>query len=252
MMKTIATNLFALFLASSLGACSSDSEEGEKEGPEPSDVPAHYDPGTPYSVDIDAADLTPDITHTLFPVPVGATWSYKATKSDGVEEIEVSVEPGTKAVWGAEARIVRDTVTLDGELIEDTCDWYAQDDNGNVWYLGEDTTEYEDGVEVCKCGAWESGVDNALPGVNMQGLPKVGQIYRQEYYAGEAEDIAEIVSLDETVTVPAGTFEHCLKVKEGSAIEPYEAFKYYCPGVGLTLEEEDGERVELIASSLVP
>lgn len=246
-MKTIATNLFALFLASSLCACSSDSEEGEDKGPEEIDYPAHYDPATPYSVDIDAADLTPNITHALFPVPEGAKWVYDANTTDGVEHIEVMVEPGTKSVWGAEARIVRDTVTLDGELIEDTWDWYAQDDNGNVWYLGEDTTEYENGVEVCKCGAWESGVNNALPGVNMQGLPKVGQIYRQEYLAGEAEDFAEIVSLDEKVTVPAGTFEHCVKVREDSVITPYEAFKYYCPGVGLTLEEEDGERVELIS-----
>lgn len=246
-MKTIATNLFALFLASSLCACSSDSEEGEEEGPDGSDVPAHYDPGTPYSVDIDAADLTPDITHTLFPVPVGAKWVYEANKTDGVEHIEVTVEEGTKSVWGAQARIVRDTVTENDQLIEDTWDWYAEDDNGNVWYLGEDTTEYENGLEVCKCGAWESGVNDALPGVNMQAVPKVGQIYRQEYLAGEAEDIAEIVSLDEKVTVPAGTFEHCLKVKEGSAIEPYEAFKYYCPNVGLVLEEEDGERVELLS-----
>lgn len=248
-MKIITMNLLALFLASGLGACASDSGDEEGEAPDGAEVPAHYDPNATYAVDIDAADLTPDITHPLFPVPAGAKWVYEAQKTDGLEHIEVSVEPGTRTTWGAEARIVRDTVTENGQLIEDTWDWYAQDDNGNVWYLGEDTTEYENGVEVCKCGAWEAGVADALPGVNMQALPKVGQIYRQEYFAGKAEDIAEIVSLDEKVVVPAGTFEHCLKVKEGSAIEPYEAFKYYCPGVGLALEEEEGERVELIEYS---
>jgi hypothetical protein len=103
---------------------------------------------------------------------------------------------------------------------------------------------------VCDCGAWESGVDGALPGVIMLATPKVGDVYRQEYLVGEAEDIAEIVSLNETVTVPAGTFEGCLKTKDSSALDPSVfAYKYYCPGIGIALEEEGDERVELIEYS---
>jgi hypothetical protein len=246
----IATNVLVVLIACGVAACSSSAEDEENEPNEDSNLPAAYDPSQPYVIDVDAADMTPTIQNQLFPAPVGAKWVYEAVKTDGLERIEVTVEAGTKDVWGTQARIVRDTVTENGELIEDTWDWYAQDDNGNVWYLGEDTTEYEAGVEVCNCGAWEAGVNEAIPGVIMLAEPKVGHVYRQEYLAGEAEDIAEIVSLNETVTVPAGTFQNCLKTRDRSAIDKsIDAYKYYCPGVGLTLEEEEGERVELIEYS---
>ena len=173
----------------------------------------------------------------------------RSANPEGLEHTDISVDATTKKVWGADARVVRDTVKVNGSVIEDTFDWYAQDDNGHVWYLGEDTTEYSNGVATSKHGAWEAGVNNALPGVVMLQQPYKGYTYRQEYLAGEAEDIAEPVSLNETVTVPAGTFTGCLKTREGSAIEKAEAFKYYCPNVGLVLEEEDGERVELIEYS---
>jgi hypothetical protein len=213
-------------------------------------TPADFDPATPYEPDVSADELTALVDNPLFPAPVGATWVYQAETEDGTERIEVSVLSETKNVWGATARVVRDTVTVDGELAEDTWDWYAEDGEGNVWYLGEDTAEYEDGEEVCRCGAWESGVDGALPGVVMLAAPEIGDSYRQEYLAGEAEDYAEVVSLSETVTVPAGTFEGCLKTHDQSAIEPgLDEFKYYCPGVGNVLVEEGDVRVELIEVS---
>lgn len=233
-----------------LGALACSSESGDENQPDTTGLPAKYDPKGEYGIDIDAADLTAAITNPLFPAPVGAKWVYESKGTSKLEHIEVSVEPGEKDVWGAKARIVRDTVTVDGLLIEDTRDWYAQDDNGHVWYLGEDTAEYQNGVLTCHCGAWEAGKNGALPGVIMLASPVTGYSYRQEYFAGEAEDYAKVVSLDETVTVPAGKFTGCLKTQDMSALTPDAmAFKYYCPGVGLTLEEEGGERVELVEYS---
>jgi hypothetical protein len=148
---------------------------------------------------------------------------------------------------------VRDTVTLDGELIEDTFDWFAQDIDGNVWYLGEDTKEYENGEVVTTEGSWEAGVDGAEAGIVMLANPQVGDAYRQEWYPGHAEDVAEVVSLNEEVTVPFGTFTNCLQTRDFSTLEPeLNEFKYYCTSVGaVTLEVviDSGERVELIDSN---
>lgn len=231
--------------------CSSSSEQFP--------LPENFDASAPYSVMLTAADLSPVIDNVFFPAPVGATWVYESVTKDGTEHINVEVlsaaDPkGTKVVMGADARVIRDTVMLDGEVIEDTWDWYGQDAEGSVWYLGEDTTEYENGQVVCKCGSWEWGIDGALPGYIMLADPQVGDAYRQEYYAGEAEDVAEIVALDQTVDVAAGMFTGCVKTRDVSSLDrSYEEFKYYCPGVGVVLEEEGSERVELISySGLTP
>jgi hypothetical protein len=221
------------------------------------DLPANFDPDEPYTVSIIGTDLATEITNSLFPAPVGATWSYRAETDEGTETIEVIVlDPntdveGVKDVNGTTARVIRDTVSLNGEVIEDTWDWYGQDTDGNVWYIGEDTAEFEDGMFVCNCGAWEWGVDDALPGFIMLDDPQVGDAYRQEYLVGEAEDLAEVVELNVTVTVAAGMFTGCMKTREVSVIDrSYEEFKYYCPGVGVVLEEEEDERVELITYSI--
>jgi hypothetical protein len=159
----------------------------------------------------------------------------------------VQVVAETKRVWGTTARVIHDTVYLNDQMIEDTFDWYAQDPDGNVWYLGEDTTEYVNGQPTCNCGAWEAGVDGALPGVVMLGAPAVGLVYRQEYDAGEAEDVGEVLRVDATVTVPAGSWNNCLETRDRSALDPdLDERKFYCPGVGNTLVLEGDVRVELI------
>ncbi len=232
-----------------LVACSNSS--GKKRFP----LPANFDPDAPYTVTITGADLSTTIDNTFFPAPVGATWMYQAETDEGTEQIDVAVldpaDPkGTKVVMGANARVIRDTVRLNGEVVEDTWDWYGQDAAGNVWYIGEDTAEYEDGEFVCNCGAWEWGVNGALPGYLMLANPQVGDAYRQEYLVGEAEDLAEVVEVGVTVNVPAGMFTGCIKTREVSVVDrSYEEFKYHCPGIGLVLEEEDDERVELITYS---
>ena len=162
----------------------------------------------------------------------------------------------TRRVWGVDARVVRDTVYLDGELIEDTRDWYAQDRAGNVWYLGEDTAEYENGEIVNHAGAWESGVDGALPGVVMWANQFPAGPYRQEYFP-EAEDMGEVVEAGPTVTVAAGSWRGCIRIRETSPlaipapIDPgAEAFKSYCGVVGVVLVEEDGVREEMVEYSV--
>ena len=130
-----------LSLAAAVAAQFSCSSSGKK-----FDLPANLDVDTPYTVSITGADLNTIVDNTYFPAPVGATWVYQAVTDEGTEQIDVVVldptDPeGTKVVLGANARVVRDTVRLNGELVEDTWDWYGQDADGNVWYIGEDTAE---------------------------------------------------------------------------------------------------------------
>ena len=137
---------------------------------------------------------------------------------------------------GVTARVVRDTVTRDGSVVEDTFDWYAQDGRGNVWYLGEDTAELEDGEIVTREGSFEAGVDGAMAGVLMPADPTAGMRYRQEYYAGEAEDNGEVLALGQMADVPAGHFEDALLIADTVALEPEVLeYKLYAPGVGPVL-----------------
>ena len=234
-----------------IAACGSSGGGGEPLPVSNGLGPAPFDPGQTYSPNVSAADLSTTIDNALFPAPIGATWVYEGMTDEGFERIEVTVESADKPVWGTTAVVIRDTVYLDGEMIEDTWDWFAQDRVGHVWYLGEETYEYENGTIVCDCGAWEAGVDGALPGVNMLASPKVGDVYRSEFYAGEAEDLAEVISVGEAVSVEAGSWSGCLKTRDRSAIElDADEFKYYCPGVGNVLIEEGPYRIELVSFSM--
>jgi hypothetical protein len=142
------------------------------------------------------------------------------------------VTSDTKKVMGVECVVVDDRGWENGKLIEQTYDWYAQDKEGNVWYFGEDTKEYENGKVVSTKGSWEGGVDGAKPGIMMQSNPKMGQSYRQEYYVGKAEDMAKVVSLNVSATVPYGSFDHVLVAKEWTPLQPgFSGKKYYVRGV---------------------
>jgi hypothetical protein len=128
---------------------------------------------------------------------------------------------------------VHDRVTEKGELVEDTFDWYAQDRRGSVWYLGEDTREYEDGKVVSTAGSWEAGVGGAEAGIIMPARPKVGMEYRQELSPGEAEDEARVLSLDEQATVPAGRYRRALLTRDTNPLDPkVHEYKLYARGVG--------------------
>ena len=202
-----------------------------------------YDPDIP-------TDWAAAVTNEWLPLTPGTTYDFEANTTDGFEETTVEVLAGTKVIQGVTATIVHDQVRLDGELIEDTFDWYAQDAAGNVWYLGEDTKEYEGGVVVSTEGSWEWGVDGALPGVVMWADPSayLDQAYRQEYLKGVAEDWGKVVALDQAVDVPQGNFTGCVETEDWSGLEsgPHE-HKFYCSGLGVVLEVEGGgTRVELV------
>jgi hypothetical protein len=158
--------------------------------------------------------------------------------TDGaVQRVVVKVTPRTRLIAnGVTARVVRDTVTENGRLVEDTFDWYAQDRRGNVWYLGEDTRIYKNSALVSTEGSWEAGVDGATAGIVMPASPRVGMSYRQEYYKGHAEDRAKILSLGEQAEVPFGQFDRVLITKEWNPLEPkLLEYKLYARGVGPVL-----------------
>ena len=179
------------------------------------------------------ATAGPNVDNPHFPLPVGRQWVYR----EGDQRVEVTVTDRTKLIAnGVVARVVRDEVTRKGVPVEITDDYYAQDAGGTVWYLGEDTTEYEHGRPVSKEGSFEAGVDGARAGIIMPAKPKVGMRYRQEYYRGHAEDKAKIVSLNERVKVPLRRYRHTLMTLETNPLEPdvLEA-KFYARGVGVVL-----------------
>ena len=203
-----------------------------------------------YAFDLVPADFVAGIDNPLMPLVPGSRWVYEGTDGEERERIEVVVTDETREVMGITATVVRDTVTIDGELVEDTFDWYAQDTEGNVWYLGEDSKEYEDGEVVSTAGSWEAGVDGALPGIIMEAEPAVGDRYRQEYYPGEAEDMAEVVRTGAGETVPFGSFDDLVVIREWNPLDPgVVEDKYFAPGVGNVLEvvvEGGTGRVELV------
>ena len=209
----------------------------------------------PVLADYASATFVEGIDNPYFPMAAGTTWSYQGREDGEVERIEVVVTSEIRMIDGVGATVVRDTVLLDGELIEDTFDWFAQDSEGNVWYLGEDSTEYEDGEIVSTAGSWEAGVDGALPGIIMYADPAahINQPYRQEFFEGEAEDVGEIVETGVSVTVAGVTYENVIVVREWNPLEPGEfENKYHAPGIGVVLEEvvEGGSgRVELLETS---
>jgi hypothetical protein len=203
-------------------------------------------------VELDPAEFTTDIDNPYWPMKPGSRWVYRETDTEGtVQRVVVTVTSRTKQIAnGVEARVVRDVVSEDGEPVEITDDWYAQDADGNIWYLGEKTAEYENGKIVSRAGSFEAGVDGAQAGVIMPAEPEVRISYRQEYYAGEAEDEGTIVSLDEQVEVSFGRFERTLMTRDTNPLEPkVNEHKFYAEGVGpvLTLDISGGTgREELL------
>jgi hypothetical protein len=196
-------------------------------GSESSSLPQGSEPAK-----LDAGDFVDRIDNPYWPMTPGSEWVYR---EDG-QRVEVTVTDQTKEILGIQATVVHDVVTEDGELVEDTYDWYAQDKDGNLWYLGEATKEYENGKVKTTEGSWEAGVDGAEAGIVLPGEPEVGMTYRQEHYEGEAEDAAEILSLDEWVEVPFGRYRNVLMTKDYTPLEPdILEHKFYARGVGPVL-----------------
>jgi hypothetical protein len=184
------------------------------------------------------ADFSTRIDNPWWPMRPGSRWVYRETDSEGGRQrVVVTVTRRTKLIAnGVRARVVRDMVTESGKPVEVTSDWYAQDRRGNIWYLGEDTTEYENGRPVSKAGSWEAGVDGARAGIIMPAHPRAGMRYREEYYRGHAEDRARVMSRREKAEVPYGFFKRTLMTREDTPLEPKMLeYKLYARGVGPVL-----------------
>jgi hypothetical protein len=179
------------------------------------------------------------IDNRYLPLFPGAIYIYKGSEDGEEQRNVVEVTHETKSILGVDAVVVRDTVSdSDGELIEQTLDWFAQDESGNVWYLGEDSKDYENGEVVSTEGSWEAGVDGALPGIIMEAQPRVGDAYKQECAPGVAEDEAEVLKLNHTVKTPVGKFGHTLLTRESTPLEPDVAeTKAYAQCLGLVRTE---------------
>ena len=189
-------------------------------------------------VQLDPADFTTKITNPYWPMKPGSRWIYRELDSQGTNQrVVVTVTERTKLIAnGVTARVVHDVVTEGGMPVEVTDDWYAQDKRGNIWYLGEATTDYENGKPVSTEGSFEAGLNGAQAGVIMPAHPRPGLSYRQEYLEGEAEDEARIVSLREKAQVPAGYYRRALMTRDVNPLSPrILEFKFYARAVGPVL-----------------
>ncbi|GAA1059172.1 hypothetical protein [Agromyces bracchium] len=209
-------------------------------------------------VELDPAEFSPDIDHPYWPMTPGTQWEYRELDGEGGElRIVVTVTTETREIAnGVTARVVRDTVYEGDSIVEDTFDWYAQHEDGSVWYLGEDTAEFEDGEIATTAGSFEAGVDGAEAGVLLPGDPQPGQAYRQEYFAGEAEDEGEVLRTGELAEAPYGAFDDVLVTRDTTPLDPdVVEYKFYARAVGplLALDISGGAgREELVEVRTVP
>ncbi|MEX2721831.1 MAG: hypothetical protein Q6362_010545 [Candidatus Wukongarchaeota archaeon] len=154
--------------------------------------------------------------------------------------LNITVLDNITMIGGIETRVVVETETLNGELVEISRNFFTIcNETNSVFYFGEEVDIYENGVVVSHEGAWIAFSNDAKPGVMMPGIILLGARYYQEIAPGVAEDRAEIISMTETVQTPFGTFENCLKIEETTPLEPgVKEYKYYAAGIGLI---QDGD-----------
>jgi hypothetical protein len=205
--------------------------------------------GAPYDPVIVPANFVTTIDNPYFPLTPGTTRIYVAQTAHGVVSNVVATTHNTVVILGVTCVEVHDVVYTDGEVTEDTLDWFAQDRDGNVWYFGENTLEIAGGLVVSIEGSFKAGVDGARPGIIMKAHPTIGDYFRQEFVLGQGEDVEEVIGLNESVTVPYGSFNHCVKVQETTALEPDTiVHDFYAPGIGpvLSIEMPSNERLELV------
>ena len=196
--------------------------------------------GTTYAPKLDPANFVAGVTNPYFPLPVGRTLVYQGVKDGQNQTDTVTVTNQTKVILGIPTTLVHDraTATGNGAALEDTFDYYAQDKQGIVWYLGEDTTAYLPNGKTDTSGSFQAGVNGAQPGIIMEANPRIPDSYRQECFAGQAEDTAWVVATSGSVRVPYGNVRNVLTSLEATQIEPgaYDQ-KAYGPGIGIVSEQ---------------
>ena len=186
-----------------------------------------------YSPSIDASNFVATIDNRYWPLKPGTAYHYTGVRGKTAQTDDEVVTRQTKQILGVRCTVVRDTVSEQGRPVERTFDWYAQDRQGNVWYMGELSLEKKHGRFAKASDSWQSGVDGAQPGIIMPADPKPGDAYRQEYYPpGQALDQARVIGTKGRLRVPYGSFDHLLVTSERSPLEPQTEQKYYSPGLG--------------------
>ncbi|TMC21220.1 MAG: hypothetical protein E6J34_10290 [Chloroflexi bacterium] len=207
-----------------------------------STTPAVKSTVTPtYAPDLNPANFVATITNPYLPLKPGTTFISEGTV-DGVKvHREVTVTSDTKVIDRATCIAVKQKVWSNGKLAEETTNWYAQDQDQTVWHLGAEVKAYQKGVTSTQ-GSWEAGVNGATPGITMPGKPTRDVSYYTEYLKGETEDMDQVVSLTEAVTIPYGSFSKVIKIKESSQLTPgVIKYKYYAQNVGLILTTIEGK-----------
>ena len=202
-----------------------------------------------YHPQIDPANFQATVDNPFYPLVPGTTLKLVEKLGRETTENEITVTRETKTIMGVRCVVVRDTVTENGVLKEDTYDWMAQDKQGAVWYFGEDTKEFKPGGRVSTQGSWEAGVAGAQPGIIMPAEPKPGEPYYQEYSLGVAEDMGQIVATNDSVTVPYGSFTGCVRTKEWSLLESGSEKKWYARGIGIVRSESTAGEVATLVSA---
>jgi hypothetical protein len=239
--------LLAVAIAVAMAGCDDDDGGSNGDGDSGGALPTGSEPAQ-----LDPAEFTTEIDNPYWPMTPGSKWVYSESDPEGELTVEVTVTEEKKMIAnGVEARVVRDVVTQNGDPVEVTDDWYAQDADGNVWYLGEETAEYEDGKVVSREGSFEAGVDGAEAGIVMPGNPEQGLEYRQEYREGEAEDYATVRGFATRVVVEFGKFDSVLQTEDVNPLgDPIQVEnKFYAEGVGpiLTIDLTGEGREELVS-----
>jgi hypothetical protein len=195
--------------------------------------PARMDGAVTYQPTIDPADFVETVDNPYWPLVPGTTSTFRSAD----ERTVTAVTSDRRTVMGVSTVVVHDQVFSGSDLFEDTFDWYAQDRAGNVWYFGEATVSYEDDPAGDHAGSWEAGVGGAQPGVVMLAHPVGGDVYRQEFLAGEAEDLALVRQGGTKLKVPAGSYDDVLVTEEWTPLEPAVIeLKYYARGIGVIEE----------------
>ncbi len=237
---------FTVVLAvTALSACGGDDDgagTGPITAPVKSDIPCRDEPHK-----LDPGDFVSAVDNPYFPLKPGTRWSYRGSDKEGTKSTsEVTVPGRTRKVAGITATALVDRSTEDGKLLEVATEWYAQDKDGNVWYLGEDVKDLEVGETTSSL----VGQDPLQPGVTMLGKPIPGSCHRLSYEKGESADRLNVLSASRRVSVPAGRYTKVVQLKQTTPLEPdLIEYRYYARGVGLVLvqaQSGERERVELV------
>jgi len=207
-----------------------------------------------YKPDVNPSNFTnsTNISNPYYPALPGKKYIYEGQTDEGLNKVEEQRLVETKTIMGVICIVVSFKEYINGKLTEDTRDWYAQDNDGNLWYFGEAVDNYNaNGTLSDHGGSWEAGVDGALPGIIMPANPQTGMRYREEYYFNHAEDEAEITDTGISETISLGTYDNCIKTKNWTVLEPdVLEIKIYAPAIGLIKEVSISENEELSLVSI--